>query len=159
MKGSVWSHNAKGRLEKREAFAIEYAKTGNATAAAEVAGVPSGSAHSMGYRWRRDPRVQELVHEAVREQVAHLGPLAVGAIKQILEDPSAPQSVRLSAAKDVLDRLERSSTARNDSVYMKGVQIDQLSRIELEQLVRDEFGRDLSIDELKHYLTTENTKR
>ena len=68
---------AQADWQKRQQFAVSYAELGNATQAALQAGVPKPSAHSMGYRWLRDPAVVDLVRDAMNERLKALGPLAI----------------------------------------------------------------------------------
>ena len=90
---------------KRRAFAQAYAVGGNATQSALQAGVPKPSAHSMGYRWLRDPEVVALIREELNAEVRSLGPLAVSVLRELLLCDRTPASTRLQAARDVLDRL------------------------------------------------------
>lgn len=145
-------------LRKRELFAKEYAQSGNATAAAKAAGVPESSAHSMGYKWSRDPRVRELIHDVMNEQLIKIGPLAIGCIQDILQDRQVPAGVRLSAAKTVVGFLGNADTSSDGvRVVTSDEQIQQLTRLELEAYVRNEFGRDLTTAELEE-LVRENSE-
>ena len=68
----------------------------NATAAAKASGVPESSAYSMGYKWSKDPRIKELIHDAMNEQLIKVWPIAIGCIRNILRDRDVPAGVRLS---------------------------------------------------------------
>lgn len=91
--------------KKREAFAREYALSGNASSAAKKAGVPAASAHSMGYKWLRSPAVIELIRQEVDSRMRELAPTAVSVINEVMSDPEVAPQVRLSAARDILDRM------------------------------------------------------
>lgn len=75
---------AKVDWAKRTAFATAYAECGNATKSAQVAGVPKSSAHSMGYRWLRDPHVVQMIRDAMNDQLKSLGPVALRVIQDVL---------------------------------------------------------------------------
>lgn len=96
---------AKADWSKRQAFAEAYARCGNATQAARVAGVPASSAHSMGYKWLRDVAVADLIRTAMNDQLKTLGPAAVNVVREVMLSESSPANVRLQAARDILDRL------------------------------------------------------
>ena len=96
---------AKADWAKRAAFAEAYAELGNATQSALKAGVPQSSAHSMGYRWLRDPQVTDMIRNAMNDRLKALGPAAIQVIHDVLTSDLASPQLRLKAAKDVLDRL------------------------------------------------------
>lgn len=126
---------AKADWAKRQAFADAYARCGNATRPARSAGVPASSAHSMGYKWLRDVAVTEMVRAALNDQLKSLGPCAVAVIKDLMLSGSTPASVRLQAARDILDRLGWVPPKRPDPVQEpKERDLVELSRYELETL-------------------------
>lgn len=126
---------AKADWVKRQAFAEAFACCGNATQAARMAGVPATSAHSMGYKWLRDVAVIDLIRSALNDQLKSLGPSAVGVIKEIMQSDTVPASVRLQAARDVLDRLGWVAPKRPDPVGQNQERdLIELSRYELETL-------------------------
>jgi phage terminase small subunit len=95
--------------EQQAAFVLHYTSTpgaiGNASEAARRAGYSEASANELGYQLLRKPHIREAVDEALRRQVT--GPLAaksVALLEKIIDDETAPQKVRLDAAKAVLDR-------------------------------------------------------
>lgn len=90
--------------DKRRAFAIAYATSGNATEAAKMAGVPDSSAHSMGYRWLRVHDVQLAIRMEQESLLRGMTGMAIGILSQLLNDQTAPSHIRLSAAREVLDR-------------------------------------------------------
>lgn len=91
--------------EKRRTFAREYAACGNASEAARRAGVPASSAHSMGYRWLRSPDVLAMIRDELDNGLKALGPASIAVMRDLLADPATPPQVKVSAARDVLDRL------------------------------------------------------
>lgn len=131
--------------DKRLAFASAYAECGNATQAALTAGVPRGSAHSMGYKWLRNSDVLALVREAMDDRLKALGPTAIQTIQDILlSDRVAPQT-RLQAARDVLDRLGWVPPKRADIVVPPVARpLEKLTLDELEHLAahayQENFG-------------------
>ncbi len=90
--------------EKRSAFALAYATCGNASEAARQAGVPSASAHSMGYRWLRAKDVQLIIRMEQDRALRGMAGAALSVIAQMLNDQEQPAYVRLAAAREVLDR-------------------------------------------------------
>lgn len=126
---------AKADWEKRAKFAEAYADSGNATQSALYAGVPQSSAHSMGYRWLRDPQVTEMVRDAMNDRLKALGPQAVRVVEQILLSEDAGLQLRLQAARDVLDRLGWVPPKRPEPVANAGVRaLEEYSLEELETL-------------------------
>lgn len=128
---------------KRQAFAEANVRCGNAAEAARSAGVPASSAHSMGYKWLRDAGVTEMVRVALNDQLKSLGLSAVSVIKDLMMSESAPASVRLQAARDILGRLGWVPPKRPDPVQeTKERDLVALSRYELETLaLRDELPK------------------
>ena len=123
-------------LVKRRQFASEFAASGNATRSAMKAGVPSGSAHSMGYRWLRTPEVAAMIREELDANLKTLGPAAVAVLHELLENPETPPQVRLSAARDVLDRLGWVPPKRAEMVDDRSLKpVYKLTRAELEAIV------------------------
>ena len=123
---------AKADWDKRRAFALAYVACGNATQSALAAGVPDGSAHSMGYRWLRDARVIELIRDAMNDRLKALGPLALQVIQDILLSEHATPQTRLQAARDILDRLGWVPPKRAEAV--KPAQRRELVEMTLEEL-------------------------
>lgn len=118
--------------KKRGIFARVYAISGNATQAALAAGVPSASAHSMGYKWLKNTDILALIREELDARLRDLGPVAVDVVRQVMLDPAASPQTRLTAARDVLDRLGWVPPKRTEaSMYQAPPTIDELSREEL----------------------------
>lgn len=121
--------------EKRAKFAKEYALSNNATDAAKKAGVPATSAHSVAYKWLRNPEIIAMVKEEIDVAMRALGPSAVSVIRDLMLDPDAPPRTRLAAAKDVMDRLGWVPPKRADiSISSPQKALTQMSRDELEAL-------------------------
>jgi hypothetical protein len=121
---------------KRSRFAEAYAECGNATQAAMHAGVPKPSAHSMGYRWLRDPQVTEMVRDAMNDRLKALGPAALGVVQEVLLSPTVSPQLRLQAARDVLDRLGWVPPKRPEPVTNTGPRdLTECSLEELETMV------------------------
>lgn len=51
--------------DKQEAFATEYARTFNATAAAKAAGYSENSAHAIGWENLRKPEIATRIHQLI----------------------------------------------------------------------------------------------
>lgn len=123
-------------LTKRQAFVEAYVLSGNATDAARRAGVPASSASVMGHKWLRTPEVASAIRQAVERQLAELAPIAVNVVRQLLQDTQFPPSVRLAAARDLLDRARFLPPKRLDvGVGVMGKLGAELTRAELERLV------------------------
>lgn len=97
--------------EQQEKFAIEYARTGNATQSAIVAGYSPNSAEVQGCRLLKNDKVREKVAEQKAQMAEHLRMLmakealtAFGVLKDIMNDPKAKGSDRVKCAIDLLDR-------------------------------------------------------
>lgn len=123
---------------KRRIFIREYSKLGNATEAARRAGVPAMSAHAVAYKWLRNPEIVALLKEELDAHIRELGPLAVSVIKEIMLDPGASPQTRLTAARDMLDRLGWVPPKRAEIAPMASAQRspESLTREELEEIIR-----------------------
>lgn len=91
--------------EKRAIFAKEYAASKNGTQAAIAAGVPAASAHAVAYKWLRNTDVLSLIRNELDARLRDLGPVAVDVLRELMMDPAVSPQTRLTAARDVLDRL------------------------------------------------------
>ena len=121
--------------DKRQLFAREFVACGNATKAARRAGVSAGSAHTMGHRWKNDPNVIAMIQEEVATALKELAPMALSAVRHLIASPETPPSVRLAAARDVLDRIGHVPPKRSEvSVKTDNTDISKLSRAELERI-------------------------
>ena len=97
--------------EKQRRFVEEYIKDYNATQAALRSGYSEKTASTSGYRNTKNDEIQQAIKERqneIREQLQQqFSSDAVIARKimfDIMHDDDAPDNVRLSAAKDFLDR-------------------------------------------------------
>lgn len=102
--------------EKRAVFAKEYAISGNGTQAAILAGVPATSAHAVAYKWLRNTDILALIREEMDCRLRDLGPVAVDVMRRIMLDPDVPANTRLTAARDMLDRLGWVPPRRSDAI-------------------------------------------
>ena len=96
---------------RQRKFAQEYWATGNGTQSAIKAGYSQKTAHVQASNLLKHPKIQELIKELEEESRALLQQQfardAIEARKimfNIMRDDDAPENVRLSAAKDFLDR-------------------------------------------------------
>ncbi|WP_321830283.1 terminase small subunit [Thalassovita sp.] len=132
---------AKTDWVKRQAFAEAYVRCGNASKAARMAGVPQGSAHSMGYKWLRDVGVVEMIRSAMNDELKALGPSAITVLRDLMASDATPASVRLQAARDVLDRTGWTAPKRPEPVEQSQERpLIEMSRYELETLVSGHPG-------------------
>ncbi|WP_020007395.1 terminase small subunit [Salinicoccus albus] len=116
--------------DRQKKFAWEYWQSGNRTKAAAAAGYSKKTAHSQGSRLLKNVEIQELVKEFKEESEASLRQQfsrdAVEARKimfNIMENDEAPEHVRLSAAKDFMDRagfkpIDKQETELNGQLDM-----------------------------------------
>ena len=96
---------------RQRKFAQEYWATGNGTQSAIKAGYSEKTAHVQASNLLKHPKIQKLIKELEEESRALLQQQfardAIEARKimfNIMRDDDAPENVRLSAAKDFLDR-------------------------------------------------------
>ncbi|GHF13856.1 hypothetical protein GCM10017044_04930 [Kordiimonas sediminis] len=120
--------------DKRHIFAREYARSNNATDAARKAGVPAASAHTVAYKWLRNPQIVNLIKKEIDLALRDLGPAAVSVIRDLMTDPDTPPRTRLAAAKDIMDRLGWIPPKRTDVSFSSQVRdITTMTRAELEE--------------------------
>lgn len=123
--------------EKRQAFAKEYAISGNGTQSAISAGVPASSAHAVAYKWLRNPDIIVLIRKEIDSRMRGLAPVAVEVIHAIMIDPKTPANTRLNAARDILDRLgwvspkKSSISIRDETNDLTKLTIEELTAIAL----------------------------
>lgn len=97
-------------LTERQARFVAYftsdpACIGDAPKAARKAGYAQSSAREQAYQLLAKPHVAAAIHAANAEMLSgDLATMAIGALRQIIEDPEAPQRLRVQAAIAVLDR-------------------------------------------------------
>lgn len=88
-------------------FVQEYVQHGNGTQAAIAAGFAERSARDQASRLLRRPQIAAAIAEAKRDLRALFEAEAwdsLQALRRLRDDPEAPPSVQLGAAKDLLDR-------------------------------------------------------
>ena len=92
-------------------FVEEYVKDYNATQAAIRAGYSEKTAHNSGHRNVKNGEIQEKIKELqelmrtqLQQQFSSDAIVARKIMLNIMSDEEAPEAVRLSAAKDFLDR-------------------------------------------------------
>ena len=97
--------------DRQKKFAWEYWNLGNATKSAINAGYSEKSAYSQGSALLKKPEIRKLINEYKEESEALLRQQfsrdAIEARKimfKMMADDDVPENVRLSAAKDFLDR-------------------------------------------------------
>lgn len=97
--------------EKQQRFVDEYMKDGNATQAAIRAGYSEKTAYQIGHENLRKHDIAQALKarnralaEQLWEQFARDAVEARKVMFEIMKDTSANQQVRLSAAKDLMDR-------------------------------------------------------
>lgn len=124
---------------KRRAFARHFALHGNATAAAKAAGVPTSSAHSVGYKWLRHAAVVSLIREELDALMRELSPIAISVLRRIMEDEKVSSATRLAAARDVMDRLGWVPPKRSElKVELRNKPLTEMTREELERIAAGE---------------------
>lgn len=123
--------------DKRSAFAKEYAISGNGTQAAIVAGVPATSAHAVAYKWLRNTDILALIREEIDSRLRDLGPVAVDVMRQIMLDPDVPANTRLTAARDMLDRLGWVPPRRSEAAHLTTVMaLEEMTDSELIAVIK-----------------------
>ena len=97
--------------EKQRRFVEEYIKDYNATQAALRAGYSKKTASTSGYRNTKNDEIKEAIQERqneirnqLQQQFSSDAVVARKIMFDIMRDDEAPENVRLSAAKDFLDR-------------------------------------------------------
>lgn len=97
--------------EKQRNFVEEYIKDYNATQAAKRAGYSERTAHNSGYRNVNNDEIklaikkrQEEMRSLLQQQFASDAIVARKIMYNLMNDKDVPEQVRLSAAKDFLDR-------------------------------------------------------
>jgi len=127
--------------KKRARFIERYVDAGNATEAARFAGVPAGSAHTMGSRWLKSPEIAAQIRARVEAELGELAPTAVATIAELMANPQTPPSTRLAAARDILDRLGWVPPKRVDTaVELQERDLTELSLVELHEVAAGRKG-------------------
>jgi phage terminase small subunit len=121
------------RTERQETFVKEFVLTGNATQSAIKAGYSAKTAHQKGHQLKKQ-FIRE-IEDATREAMQDAVPGALAQIKELSASADS-ESVRLQAAKDILDRAGLNATQKIEQVTIEK-STDELRR-ELEQLMAGE---------------------
>lgn len=125
--------------DKRTAFAKEFAVSGNGTKAAVAAGVPANSAHAVAYKWLRNTDVLSLIRTELDARLRDLGPVALDVLRDLMADPTVSSQTRLTAARDVLDRLGWVPPRRAEAMPLRAEpNIDEMTPDELRALIARE---------------------
>jgi phage terminase small subunit len=118
--------------EKQDKFIEHYCRTGNATQSAIHAGYSEKGAVQAGHRLKK--QFNDQIQERVKRMVQDMVPASLSAI-QTLIDQGESESVRLAAAKDILDRsglkpVEKIETTNIDAMSDEEIQrqIDALTK-------------------------------
>lgn len=97
--------------EQWEIFATEYARTGNATQSAIVAGYSETSAYNQGYRLtkndevaKRIAEIQQQMAQELRDKMSAKASSAFEVLEQIMKNPKAKDADKIKCAVEVLDR-------------------------------------------------------
>ena len=134
------------RTSMQETFVKEFVLTGNATQSAIKAGYSSKTAYQKGHQLKNQFTVE--IEDATRQAMRDAIPGALAQIKQ-LSAAAESESVRLQAAKDILDRAGLKPTERIEQITVEK-STDALRR-ELAQLMSNE-----SVPEIEDIPTTLN---
>ena len=132
------------------AFVVAYTSAegcrGKVKEAALAAGYSPKTAREIGRQALALPHVQAAIFEANKAQIG--GPLltlAVGVLRDILEDEKAPLKLRADAAKTILDRGGLPAVRAPDEPARRAKELEELSIYELETVIRDaKEARDLA---------------
>ena len=132
---------------RQEKFAQEYWATGHGTNSAIKAGYSKKTAHVQATQLLKNPKVQKKIKELEEESRALLQQQfardAIEARKimfKLMGDNDTPENVRLSAAKDFLDRagfkpIDKSEVEHSGDMHIKQSPYDELSVDELKELL------------------------
>jgi hypothetical protein len=143
--------------EKRAIFAKEYAASGNGTQSAIAAGVPAASAHAVAYKWLRNTEVLALIRNEIDARLKDLGPIAVDVMRQVMMDERTPPQTRLSAARDVLDRLGWIPPKRTEAIQLQPKRPEEYTNEELIAIIHNAKANRLC--EMPGTESTESTER
>lgn len=117
--------------ETQRRFVDEYIIDGNAMQAAIRAGYSEKYAKSNSYKLLDNVGIQEKIQEKQKEKEAYLrqrfsfdAEVARNVMFQLMNDPEAPENVRLSAAKDFLDRAGYKPVDKQDVNQSGGIGIE-----------------------------------
>lgn len=118
--------------DRQELFAFEYAHSLNATAAAISAGYSVDTAYAQGHALLKKIEIQNRITELLDERRAeqqrrfiNAADRAIRTLEEVMADPAATASARVSAATAILDRGGHAVITR--SLVKAEVQINELT--------------------------------
>ena len=119
------------RTSKQETFIEQYALTGNAAKAADIAGYTH--AKQRGYELKN--QFSREIEERQRKMIQDCVPGALAQLNELAQNAES-ESVRLGAVKDVLDRagLKPTEKIKQEISHVETASTDELQR-ELEALI------------------------
>lgn len=128
---------------RQEKFAQEYWKTGHGTNSAINAGYSKKSAHTQANLLLNNIKVQERIKELesqsrdeLQQQFSRDAIEARKIMFNIMKSDDAPEHVRLSAAKDFLDRAGYKPVEKSEVEMKAEVDVDKQSEM-LEKYLKD----------------------
>ena len=124
--------------ERRKLFVKLFssgATAGNATQSAAAAGYSIKTARQQGSRLTKDLAVD--IQQAVAHNITLSAPTALLTMMSIMKDDTVADSVRLQAARDVLDRSGYGATNRIEISSQLDSKSDEELRVELRQLMNN----------------------
>jgi len=110
---------------KQEKFIDHYCKTGNATQSAIASGYSKATAKQAGHRLRGQFRQE--IEERTKKMVQDMVPISLSAIKSLIEQGDS-ESVRLAAAKDILDRSGLKPVDRVETTNIEQMSDEEIQR-------------------------------
>ena len=121
--------------ERREEFVRLYAQSGNATQAARAVGYSEKGLTGAAARLTRELSIE--IQQAVAHNIASSAPTALLTMMQLMKDDTVADSVRLQAAKDILDRSGYGAANRIEISSQLDNKSDNELRAELRQLMNN----------------------
>lgn len=131
--------------EKQKNFVEEYVKDYNATQAAIRAGYSERTASTSGYRNTNNDEIlkaieirQKEIRDQLQRQFSSDAVVARKIMLDIMQDDDAPENVRLSAAKDFLDRAGYKPVEKQEVDMSAEIDIGQQSQLFEKYLKEDD---------------------
>lgn len=110
---------------------------GNASAAARHAGYSEESARVVGYQLLHKAHVLAAIDRANRELIGgELASKAVNVLKKIIDDPKAPDKLKLEAAKTILDRAGLIAPKAPEAPDLTDKDTTEMTMAELQAAIR-----------------------
>lgn len=113
------------KTDKQDKFIDHYCKTGNATQSAIASGYSKSTAKQAGHRLRSQFRQE--IEERTKKMVQDMVPISLSAIKSLIEQGDS-ESVRLAAAKDILDRSGLKPVDRVETTNIEQMSDEEIQR-------------------------------